>query len=60
MGSVKRLEAEVDEKSKKIASLEDKLDAAHTQLRDLATKTVESSGGLKVISANADNGSSRK
>lgn len=58
--AIARLEDEVAEKSQKIALLEDKLDAAYAQLRELATKTVESSGGLKVISASADNGSSRK
>lgn len=59
-GKISRLETENAEKSAKIAALEDKLDAAYTQLRDLATKTVESSGGLKVISTGSDSGSGRK
>ena len=59
-GKISRLEAENAEKTAKIAALEDKLDAAYTQLRDLATKTVESSGGLKVISTGSDSGSGRK
>lgn len=59
-GRIERLEKENEEKSAKIASLEAKLDSAYTQLRDLATKTVESSGGVKVISASGDAGSPRK
>lgn len=57
---IERLEKDSAEKSQKIAALEAKLDAAYTQLRDLATKTVESSGGLKVISTASDGSTSRK
>lgn len=56
---IARLEADCQEKASKIAALEGKLDAAYTQLRDLATKTVESSGGVKVISTAGD-GATRK
>lgn len=59
-GRISRLEAENAEKTAKIAALEDKLDAAYGQLRELATKTVESSGGLKVISTGSDSNSGRK
>jgi len=31
--------------------LQDKLDRAYSEIRDLATKTVESAGGLKIIGA---------
>lgn len=58
--AISRLEADVREKADKIAALENKLDAAYSQLRDLATKTVESSGGLKVISPGAESGGSKK
>lgn len=57
---ISRLEADCQEKSSKIAALEDKLDAAYTQMRDLATKTVESSGGVKVIGASGDSSSRNK
>lgn len=57
---IERLEQEVEEKTAKISSLETKLDAAYTQLRDLATKTVESNGGVKVISAGGSDSSARK
>ena len=57
---ISRLEADCQEKSSKITALEDKLDAAYTQMRDLATKTVESSGGVKVIGASGDSSSRNK
>lgn len=57
---ISHLEADCQEKSSKIAALEDKLDAAYTQMRDLATKTVESSGGVKVIGASGDSSSRNK
>jgi len=59
-GKIARLEQDLTEKTAKIESLEAKLDAAYSQLRDLATKTVESSGGLKVLTTSGDSGSSRK
>ena len=59
-GRIERLEKEVAEKSDKITALEAKLDAAYTQLRDLAAKTVEASGGVKVISTSGDGGPVRK
>lgn len=57
---IKRLEAEVGEKTAKVKSLEAKLDAAYAQPCDLVTETVESSGGLKVISTGSDGGSSKE
>ncbi|MDE7244152.1 MAG: hypothetical protein K2O18_09275 [Oscillospiraceae bacterium] len=59
-GRIERLEKEAAEKSDKITALEAKLDAAYAQLRDLAAKTVEASGGVKVISTSGDGGSVRK
>lgn len=46
---IMRLENMLDEKCRKVDSLEEKLDAAYAQLRELATKTVESNGGIKVL-----------
>lgn len=46
---ITRLENMLDEKCRKVDSLEEKLDAAYVQLRELATKTVESNGGIKVL-----------
>lgn len=57
---IARLEAEVSEKSLKIESLEAKLDSAYSQLRDLAAKTVESNGSIKVIGGTSSDNSSRK
>lgn len=56
---IERLESEVESRDSKIVALEEKLDKAYAQLRELATKTVESSGSLKVISA-GDAGSGSK
>lgn len=58
--AIERLEADVAAKAAKIESLETKLDTAYTQLRDLATKTVESTGGVKVLNTSSDSGGSRK
>ena len=43
------LKAALVEKSQKIASLEEKLDAAYTKINTLATSTVEASGNIKVL-----------
>ena len=43
------LENTVDEKERKIESLEDKLDAAYAHINSLATSTVEASGNIKVL-----------
>ena len=51
---ISRLTADAKEKASKIASLEEKLDSAYAQLRELATKTVESNGSIKVIGGNND------
>lgn len=48
-GEIARLTEDGKVKDAKIAALESKLDAAYGQVRDLATKTVESSGGVKLI-----------
>lgn len=47
--NISRLENMLDEKCRKVECLEEKLDAAYVQLRELATKTVESNGGIKVL-----------
>lgn len=54
---ITRLENDVDQKGIKIEALEEKLDAAYSQLRELATKTVESNGGIKVLTS--DNGNKK-
>jgi uncharacterized coiled-coil protein SlyX len=43
------LEKELDSSNKAIVALQTKLDKAYSELRDLATKTVESAGGVKII-----------
>ncbi|MDR1060478.1 MAG: hypothetical protein LBL83_04535 [Clostridiales bacterium] len=40
---------ELDGANKSVAALQNKLDKAYTEMRDLATKTVESAGGVKII-----------
>lgn len=57
---IARLEADLTSKAAKIDSLEAKVDAAYMQIRELAAKTVESSGGLKILSTSSDSGANRK
>lgn len=51
---IARLENDVDQKNIKIEALEEKLDAAYAQIRELAAKTVESNGSIKVINGSGD------
>lgn len=46
---VKRLETDLDEAKDTIAILQGKLDSAYTQMRELATDTVKSNGGVKIL-----------
>lgn len=46
---VQRLEEDLSEAKCTIASLQEKLDAAYTQMRELATDTVKSNGGVKIL-----------
>jgi len=48
------LEKELDVLNKTNTNLQDKLDKAYTELRELATKTVESASGVKIISGTGD------
>ena len=43
------LEKELDSSNADISSLQSKLDKAYSEIRDLATKTVESASGVKII-----------
>lgn len=43
------LEKEIDGSTKAVSMLQGKLDKAYSEIRDLATKTVESAGGVKII-----------
>lgn len=49
------LEKEIDNANKTATTLQAKLDKAYSELRDLATKTVESAGGIKIISGTEKN-----
>jgi len=46
---VKYLEKELDISNKSVALLQNKLDKAYSEMRDLAAKTVESASGVKII-----------
>ena len=48
---VKYLTGELDATSKTVESLQGKLDRAYTEMRELASKTVESASGFKIIGA---------
>ena len=48
------LEKELDFSGKTVKELQNKLDKAYTEMRELATKTVESASGFKII-GNTDN-----
>lgn len=43
------LEKELESAGKSVGMLQGKLDKAYSEIRDLATKTVESAGGVKII-----------
>jgi hypothetical protein len=49
------LSKELDGANKSVAALQNKLDKAYSEMRDLATKTVESAGGVKIIGNTAEN-----
>ena len=49
------LEKELDISNKSVGTLQGKLDKAYTELRELATKTVESASGVKIISNTTEN-----
>lgn len=51
---VSRLESDLSEAKNTISTLQDKLDAAYTQMRELAADTVKSNGGVKIL--DRDNG----
>jgi len=48
------LEKELDTTNKTNAALQNKLDKAYTELRELATKTVESASGVKIIGGSGE------
>ena len=48
---VQYLEKELENSTKAIKQLQDKLDKAYSEIRDLATKTVETAGSVKIVGA---------
>lgn len=46
---VERLETDLTEAKDTIATLQEKLDSAYAQMRELATDTVKSNGGVKIL-----------
>lgn len=46
---VERLETDLTEAKDTIATLQEKLDSAYSQMRELATDTVKSNGGVKIL-----------
>ena len=45
------MEKELEAASKTGAAMQDKLDKAYAQMKELATKTVESASGVKILGA---------
>lgn len=54
-----RLESEIARKDETFANLQTKLDEAYSQMRDLATKTVESTGGVKILNGSTNTQSNK-
>lgn len=46
---ISALQAELDKERELSASLQEKMDKAYLEIKELATKTVETSGGVKII-----------
>ena len=46
---IKRLETDLTEAKDTIATLQEKLDSAYAQMRELATDTVKCNGGVKIL-----------
>lgn len=51
---VDRLKSDLDIRNKEKDILQEKLDKAYTEIREIATQTVKSSGGVKILSAEKD------
>jgi len=51
---IAHIEKDLEAVTKTNASLQTKLDKAYSELRELATKTVESASGVKIIGGNAE------
>lgn len=49
---IESLKSEIENVNKLNSSLQEKMDKAYSQLKELATKTVESAGGVKIIGGN--------
>ena len=47
------LKAEVEKVTNEKISMQEKLDHAYNQIKDMATKTVEATGGVKILGNNA-------
>lgn len=49
---IESLKFEIENVNNLNSSLQEKMDKAYSQLKELATKTVESAGGVKIIGGN--------
>ena len=49
---IESLKEEVTKTNTEKASLQEKLDQAYTQIKEMATKTVEATGGVKILGNN--------
>ena len=47
------LKEDVEKSNAEKSSLQDKLDQAYNQIKEMATKTVEATGGVKILGNNA-------
>lgn len=50
---IETLEKEIDKLSTINSGLQEKMDKAYTELKELATKTVEANGGVKILGSNS-------
>lgn len=46
---IESLEQEIESINNQNAKLQDKLDKAYAEIKDMATKTVQATGGLKIL-----------
>ena len=52
---IESLNLEIEKYSNLNANLQEKMDKAYAELKELATKTVEANGGVKILSSNNQN-----
>ena len=51
---IESLKEEVEKSNTERSSLQEKLDQSYNQIKEMATKTVESTGGVKILGNNAN------